>query len=109
MHIFLNSSDEEENDQQNVYNLEIDDVDSQQDSQEDHDIQTYSQCIKTNCVCPPQINAISKEQEFIFTMFDKIEDLEIRKECLRTYTQLFVKGPQKSSSINLPPKSLNLE
>ena len=61
MHIFLNSSDEEENDQQNVHNLEIDDIDSQQDSQEDHDIQTDSQCIKTNCVCPPQINMVSKE------------------------------------------------
>ena len=60
MHIFLNSSDEEENDQQNVHNLDIDDVDSQQDSQEDHDIQTDSQCIKTNCVCPSQINTISK-------------------------------------------------
>ena len=58
---------------------------------------------------PNKIPKKSKEQEFIFTMFDKIEDLEIRKECRRTYTQLLNKGLQKSSSINLTHKGLNLE
>ena len=91
MHIFLNSSDEEQSffhdqDDQNINNLGNDDINTQDDESQD-EIQSDSQPIKTNCIC-----VISKEQEFIFDMFDKIEDLDIRKEYLKKFTQTFDKG-----------------
>ena len=91
MNIFLNDKDIdgeaffEANDDNDLNNIQKDDNLSDSDPAIASSDTIPSEPIKTNCICPPQIYMITKEQEFIFDIIEKIENTNSKLEYLKKF------------------------